>query len=251
MQTHQLRPGETLTMVARRVGITADQLARLNKIRDPDEVKAGTVLQLPDRFEPAPSPTRPVPAATRTPGGTTGVTALQLTRIMPNLDPAAARRYLPHLNAAMTEAGVTTPARRAAFLAQIAHESGQLRFFEEIASGAAYEGRRDLGNTQPGDGRRFKGRGPIQLTGRANYRAAGRALGINLEQNPARAADPDVAFRIAGWFWRTRDLNALADRGDFVQITRRINGGTNGLADRQRFWARAKAVLGVPSRPLS
>jgi putative chitinase len=145
----------------------------------------------------------------------------------------------------MNEAGITTPKRQAAFLAQVAHESGELRFFEEIASGAAYEGRRDLGNVRPGDGRRFKGRGPIQLTGRANYRAAGRALGIELENNPTRAADPDVGFRVAAWYWRTRGLNTLADQGDFRQITKRINGGFNGLADRQRYWARAKAVLGA------
>jgi len=164
---------------------------------------------------------------------------------MPNLSLARARQYLPHLNAAMNEAGITTPKRRAAFLAQVAHESGELRFFEEIASGAAYEGRRDLGNVRPGDGRRFKGRGPIQLTGRTNYRAAGRALGLDLENNPTRAADPDVGFRVAAWYWRTRGLNTLADQGDFREITKRINGGFNGLADRQRYWARAKTVLGA------
>src|SRR5215467_14480028 len=116
---------------------------------------------------------------------------------------------------------------------------------EEIASGAAYEGRRDLGNTQPGDGKRYKGRGPIQLTGRANYRRAGKALGLDLEKDPAKAADPAVGFRVAGWFWKTHGLNELADKGDFREITRRINGGYNGLASRQAFYKKAKEVLGV------
>ena len=123
-------------------------------------------------------------------------------------------------------------------------ESKLAHYFEEIASGAAYEGRRDLGNTQPGDGVRYKGRGPIQLTGRNNYRAAGQALGLPLEQNPTLASRPDVGFRIAGWFWKTRGLNALADQGAFTTISERINGGHNGLADRYAYWARARGVLG-------
>ena len=143
----------------------------------------------------------------------------------------------------MQEAGITTKPRQAMFLAQLAHESGGLRYMEEIASGAAYEGRRDLGNTQPGDGRRFKGRGPIQLTGRSNYAAASRALGIDLVNNPTRAADPDVGFRTAAWYWNTRNLNKYADSGDFKELTRRINGGYNGLADRQKYYARALDVL--------
>ncbi|KFA93042.1 hypothetical protein Q664_12145 [Archangium violaceum Cb vi76] len=162
---------------------------------------------------------------------------------MPNLSQAKAEQYLPHLNKAMAEAGINTPKRQAAFLAQLAHESGEFRYMEEIASGAAYEGRKDLGNTQPGDGVRFKGRGPIQITGRANYRAAGKALGIDLENNPKRASDPDVGFRTAAWYWNSRNLNQYADSGNFKELTRRINGGYNGLADRQKYYQRALDVL--------
>ena len=104
-----------------------------------------------------------------------------------------------------------------------------------------------LGNTQPGDGKRFKGRGPIQLTGRANYRVFGDALGLDLVANPALAATKEVAFRIAGLYWRKRGLNALADRQDFRRITKLINGGFNGLIDRLRFWDRAKGVFDVRS----
>ncbi|KFA86704.1 hypothetical protein Q664_52795 [Archangium violaceum Cb vi76] len=169
----------------------------------------------------------------------------QLKAIMPRVPVAKASEYLGHLNAAMREREITSPKRAAAFLAQLAHESGELRYMEEIASGAAYEGRADLGNTQPGDGKRYKGRGPIQLTGRANYRTAGKALGVALEDNPTRAAEPDVAFRVAAWYWGSRGLNSLADTGNFREITRLINGGYNGMADREAFWAKAKATLGA------
>jgi putative chitinase len=177
------------------------------------------------------------------PGTAGGVSVQQLRAIMPNLSEARANELMPHLNRAMAEAGINTPRRQAAFLAQLAHESGQFRYMEEIASGAAYEGRRDLGNTQPGDGRRFKGRGPIQLTGRSNYEAASRALGIDLVNNPTRAADPDVGFRTAAWYWNTRNLNQFADSGNFRELTRRINGGYNGLADREAYYRRALDVL--------
>lgn len=152
----------------------------------------------------------------------------------------------PRAEAAMRGASITTQARARHFLAQVIHESARLRYFEEIASGAAYEGRRDLGNVQRGDGKRFKGRGPIQLTGRANYRAAGRTLGLPLEREPTLAVRHDVGWRIAAWYWDTRGLNPLADRNDLVAITRRINGGTNGLEDRRRVLA---AVSRYDCRP--
>jgi putative chitinase len=174
-----------------------------------------------------------------------GVSLGELRKIMPHLSEAKAKQYLPSLNKAMVDAGINTPKRQAAFLAQLAHESGEFRYMEEIASGRAYEGRKDLGNTQPGDGMRYKGRGPIQLTGRANYRAAGKALGIDLEGNPERAKDPDVAFRVAAWFWNSRSLSKYADSGNFDTITRRINGGFNGKASRDAYYARAKDVLGA------
>jgi predicted chitinase/uncharacterized protein YukE len=168
-----------------------------------------------------------------------------LRAVMPQLSEAKAKLYIPLLNAAMAEAGITTPQRQAAFLAQLAHESGQFRYMQEIASGSAYEGRRDLGNVNPGDGQLYKGRGPIQLTGRANYRAAGEALGLDLEANPRQAAEPSVGFRTAAWYWNSRQLNDYADTGDFREITRRINGGYNGLADRERYYAAAKQALGL------
>jgi predicted chitinase len=148
-----------------------------------------------------------------------------------------ARSEAPLAERAMLEHGIETQPRAAMFLAQVLHESGALRYFEEIASGAAYEGRADLGNVEKGDGRRFKGRGPIQLTGRANYRWAGTALNLPLETHPELAERHDIGWRIAALYWQQRGLNALADKNEFVTITRRINGGTNGLQQRLQYYS--------------
>lgn len=137
------------------------------------------------------------------------------------------------LLAAMSRAGIVDPTERAMFLAQMAHESGNFRYDEEIASGQAYEGRDDLGNTQPGDGVRYKGRGYIQLTGRANYRDYGNRLGVDLENNPDLAKDPNIAADIAIAYWQQRVDRNAARAGDVRTVTRNINGGLNGLADRQ------------------
>lgn len=150
------------------------------------------------------------------------------------------------LTAAMEEFGIAaTPLRQAAFLAQIAHESGSLRYVLEIASGAAYEGRADLGNNEPGDGPYFRGRGLIQITGRSNYRQCGEALGLPLLDEPELLEEPANAARSAAWFWHSRGLNELADAQDFERITRKINGGLNGYADRCEHYKRARLVLGV------
>jgi putative chitinase len=138
---------------------------------------------------------------------------------------------------------IATPLRIAHFIAQVAHECAGFSTTEEFASGAAYEGRADLGNTERGDGRRYKGRGLIQLTGRANYRRIGAALGLPLEDEPERAADPLTSLRIACEYWRSRDINAPADQDDLVTVTRRVNGGLNGLEDRRTYLSRAKAAL--------
>lgn len=133
--------------------------------------------------------------------------------------------------------------RLAHFMGQCAHESGGFIYMEEIASGAAYEGRADLGNTQPGDGRRYKGRGPIQLTGRANYRRVGRLIGIDLEAHPEVVSHPSVGLLVGCVFWVEAGLNAKAEADDLDGITRKINGGTNGLADRKVRTAKAKGLI--------
>ncbi len=154
--------------------------------------------------------------------------------------------YHDPINVCLSEFKIDTPARIAAFLAQIGHESGNFKYKEELASGEAYEGRIDLGNVNPGDGKKYKGRGLIQLTGRDNYRWASRALGINLIDNPLLATTPSISARIAGLYWDSKGLNKLADintTASFKDITKRINGGLNGWTDRLNHWERIKKVI--------
>lgn len=179
----------------------------------------------------------------------------QLKKIMPRMarNPKTASLLFPHLQSAMLEAGITTKLRIAAFLAQVGHESGEFRFMEEIWGNAPTSAQMRyeppstlatrLGNTQKGDGFKFKGRGPIQLTGRDNYKKCGKALGVDLENYPEKAAEWDCGFRVAGWYWTTRNLNALADTGDFDGITKKINGGFNGKKERDSFYKLALSVL--------
>lgn len=166
-----------------------------------------------------------------------------LVAAMPGLSTQKATSYLPPMEAAMREFDITSEKRSRMWLAQCGHESGSLVYFEEIASGAAYEGRKDLGNTQPGDGKKYKGRGPIQITGRYNYTDAEAGMGIPLVDKPEMAADPfGAAFRISAWWWKKYGLNELADKEDVVGATKRINGGTNGLSDRQKRYDIAKGL---------
>ena len=174
------------------------------------------------------------------------ITEAQLLRIYP-IASQRAGVFVPALNRAMQRYQITTLARQAAFLAQIGHESGQLKWVKEIwgptPAQSRYEGRKDLGNTQPGDGKRYMGRGLIQITGRENYRRMGAALGVPLLDRPELLEQAEWAAASAAWWWSNRGLNELADAGEFEQITRRINGGLNGLGDRLELWARAKEVL--------
>lgn len=147
-------------------------------------------------------------------------------------------------NVHFRDAGILAhPLRLAHCMAQLGHESAGFRYMEEIASGVAYEGRSDLGNTQAGDGKRYKGRGPIQITGRANYRRFGRMVGIDIEQRPDLASAPSIGLLLACAYWTDKGLNALADRDDVEGITRKINGGLNGLLDREARLAKAKALI--------
>jgi putative chitinase len=176
------------------------------------------------------------------------ITREQLFGIMTAAKPENIERFLAPINETLNEFDINTPVRIAAFLAQIGHESASLRYSEEIASGEDYEGRTDLGNINPGDGKRFKGRGLIQLTGRSNYLAAGEFFGVPFIDKPSLVALPQHAARVSGWFWRRRLLNDLADANNvdsFIAITKRINGGVNGLTDRLRRWKIAKQILVV------
>ncbi|WP_433739810.1 glycoside hydrolase family 19 protein [Pseudomonas putida] len=174
------------------------------------------------------------------------ITSQQLLQILPNAG-AKAGVFVPTLNTAMQRYQIVGSKRVSAFIAQIGHESGQLRYVREIwgptPAQRGYEGRKDLGNTIAGDGFKYRGRGLIQITGRANYAACGEALGLDLVNQPELLEQPQYACLSAAWFWATKGLNSLADAGDFEKITRRINGGLNGQADRLKILEKATEVL--------
>ncbi len=174
------------------------------------------------------------------------ITQQQLLQILPNAGPVAGV-FVPVLNAAMGHYQIVGAKRVAAFIAQIGHESGQLKYVKEIwgptAAQTKYEGRKDLGNTVAGDGSKYRGRGLIQITGRANYMACGEGLGLDLIRHPELLEKPQHACMSAAWFWATKGLSTLADAGQFDKITQRINGGQNGAADRQALYTRALKVL--------
>lgn len=168
-------------------------------------------------------------------------------------DPSKAADWLDDIQFAMQVYDITTPVRQAAFLAQTGHETGGLKWIEELwgptDSQKRYEPPSELatqlGNTQPGDGKKYRGRGLIQITGRANYDAVGRALCLDCTNNPDLLILPEWASESSAWWWQQHGLNELADASNFEKITRVINGGLNGYDDRIRRWNIAKQALGA------
>lgn len=140
---------------------------------------------------------------------------------------------------------LNTQLELAHFLAQAAHESDHFRTLQEYASGSAYEGRRDLGNVYPGDGRRYKGRGIFQLTGRANYTTMSKKLGVDLVNNPGLAATPEISVQTALEYWKSRNLSKWAKEDNVEQVTKLINGGYNGLKERRIHLQKAKRAIAL------
>lgn len=212
-------------------------------------------------------------AAANAPKDPASITPEQLSKIMPNLTPAQAKEYAQYFSKTMKEFNINTPQRQAMFLAQVAHESGQMKFMKENLNYSAkgllatfpkyfnattaaeyarqpekiashvYANRMGNGTEASGDGWKYRGRGAIQLTGKNNYAAAGKDLGLDLVGNPDLASSPETGIRLAGWFWNKNNLNTLADEGKFKAVTKRINGGYNGLADRLAYHEKAWNAL--------
>ena len=176
------------------------------------------------------------------------MTEEQLRQIAPHASAENIKIYTPLLNKWMPYYSINTKLRQAAFLAQILHETGSLRYTEEIASGAAYDTGRlavKLGNTpqKDGDGEKYKGKGCIMITGFANYEAVSKGLGVDFVSHPELLKEPNYAIQSACWWWTTHGLNGLADKKDFKAITKRINGGENGEKDREKYYNIALTVL--------
>jgi len=172
----------------------------------------------------------------------------QLGQITDRLTSANLTLYSQCLSDACAQFGITNNVVLAMFLGQIMHESGGGIWLTELASGEEYQGRTDLGNTAPGSGVKYKGRGFIQITGLFNYEAATKALGHDFVNNPTDLALPKWAALSAAWYWSSHGLTEKAQPGTldaFVACTKVINGGTNGEADREMYWGKAKTALGV------
>lgn len=158
-----------------------------------------------------------------------------------------ADKWVDSLNIAMEQGQINTCLRISAFLSQILVESGSFRYVREIwgptPAQSRYEGRTDLGNTQPGDGHKFLGRGLIQITGRTNYELCGQALGIDLINHPELLEQPAYAVASAVWYWLSNNINEKADQDNLEKVTKAVNGGLNGFAMRQQFYNAAKQQL--------
>ena len=168
------------------------------------------------------------------------ITDSHLKYIYPASSDKNRAKYLPYFNKYLSDYDINTPQRLCCYLAQIGHESGQLNYSEEIASGAAYEGRDDLGNIYNGDGVKFKGRGLIQLTGRNNYSLISSVYHVDFLTHPELLSTPEWAVKSSLWFWEYNNLNKIADSGDFQKLTRAINGGINGYKDRLEIYDSCK-----------
>jgi predicted chitinase len=211
-----------------------------------DEAETGATLEASVRVGPLSAAPGAGRAATIAHGG---FTVAQLVAIMPSCPPMRAERHLGALNRAMAEHRIESDRRRAAFIAQVAAETAELAWFEELGSGADRDPRtaplaaRSIGNTDPGDGKRYKARGALPLVGREAYLRAGRALGLDLVRFPELAAGPAIALRIAGHVFESRGANALADEGMFLEITRNIAGFEADNDTRLAYYERALAAL--------
>ncbi|MDW3194821.1 MAG: glycoside hydrolase family 19 protein [Cytophagales bacterium] len=261
------------------------EIAEANDISNPNVVKVGQELVLPgiedneaDKPAAAPAPSAPTPEEPATPATGDGFfTAATLAEIMPKASQVNIDKYLGALNGEMSKFDINTPLRAAHFIAQLAHESGSFHYSSENLNYSAsalravfgkyfptdeeaeayarqpekianrvYANRMGNGDESSGEGWKYRGRGLIQLTGKDNYTNCGNATGMDLVNNPDQLADnADAAVAAAGWFWDMRKLNGYADQDDIKAITKRINGGYNGLEDREAYLARAKQVLGI------
>lgn len=237
MREYKIVRGDTLAAIAERKGVTLDRLLEANPtIKNPNRIRAGQWLRIPEKDTNFALLTRTAIARVSAPFLQTLVPALGTTKAF---DLASA------LDGPMTQGAINTPNRVSAFVAQLAHESGGFKWMRELGRASyfkKYEGRVDLGNTQPGDGLKYKGRGFIQITGRYNYTSASKALGMDLVTHPELAEQYPIATLIAVWYWNLNELNTPADTGDevgFKIITRRINGGLRGYQERLLYWKRS------------
>jgi len=279
MVTYTVQSGDTLGSIAKRFydnPMKYKYIAEENNIENPNIIHVGQELNLPgvkEEEEEDQETVVPIPTVKKQ----DLLTAVQLQEVMPQAREENIEKYLQPLNELMSEYDINTPMRQAQFLAQIAHESGSFKYCVENLNYSAkalravfgkyfkddssaeqharkpeaianivYANRMGNGNTDSGDGWKFRGRGLIQLTGRDNYEQCGQGINQGLVENPDHLSEhASAAVAAACWYWNSRKLNQDADQDDVKAITKKINGGYNGLEDRIEFLERAKKVLKV------
>lgn len=206
-----------------------------------DQAKLDQIIQRMSSAEAEPATTTPVaaPTVTATPTAPTAKVAKAPKQTQQAAKPKA---YVPVTSSpfelVLRKAAIGAKlagAELAAFLGQCAHESAKFTTTKEFADGSQYEGRKDLGNVNPGDGPRYKGRGFIQITGRANYTQAAKDLGIDLVNHPELAERPDVATKVSLWYWKTRVQPKISNFNNTKAVTKKINGGLRGLQKREKY----------------
>lgn len=283
MKKYTIQSGDTLGAIAQKFYGKASkytEIAEANGMTNPNAIRVGQEIVLPGLSddEEASAPAPPKPAETQPEiVGDGFFTAETLSEIMPKASQENINKYLGALNGEMSKFDINSPLRAAHFIAQLAHESGSFHYSsenlnysakalravfgkyfptdelaeeyarqpEKIAS-RVYAERMGNGDEASGEGWMYRGRGLIQLTGKDNYTNCGKATGMDLVSAPDQLAEnADAAVAAAGWFWDMRKLNGYADEDDVKAITKRINGGYNGLEDREAYLARAKKVLGI------
>ena len=226
--------GDNLTKIAKKYGTTVAQLVSWNNIADPNKIKVGQRLIVRKDSTPTPTPTP-------TPSGSYKVTDAQMQKM------GWTNYHLADLNRCITKFSINTKARLRHFIAQTSHESGLGKWTQELGGTSycsKYDGRKDLGNTQPGDGCKYKGAGYIQLTGRYNYQKFSNYIGDKKVMNGCSYVATNYPWTSAGYWWYSNGLNSLCDKGASVEtITKKVNGGLNGLASRKKYYDKACTIF--------
>lgn len=273
---YKVQSGDTLGGISKKFFGTSKkykEIAAANSITDYNKISVGQVLVIPQEESKQATETKSQPVSQSS--SKSELTEEQLQEIAPNAKSQNIKRYLSPLNTILAEFDISTALRKAHFIAQIAHESGAFRYDTENLNYSAkalravfgkyfpneesaeeyarqperianrvYANRMNNGNEASGDGWRYRGRGLIQLTGKENYTKCGSGIGIDLVNSPEELAEnPDIAVKASCWYWDSRNLNKYADQDDIKAVTKRINGGYNGLEDRKEYLERAKVVF--------
>ncbi len=250
---YTVKSGDTLSAIAAKFGVTVEDLVSWNNIANPDVIEVGLKLIVSKKGKGGKKDQTDKPSKPSTSdkdgekgnkkGGKKGktVTDEQMRKM------GWTNYNLPDLNRCLKKYGITTPARIRHFIAQCSHESALGRYTEELGGPSycsKYDGRRDLGNTQPGDGCRFKGAGYIQLTGRNNYQQFANSIGDSKVMEGVSYVAKKYPWSSAGFWWKNNNMNSLCDKGASVEvISKRVNGGYNGLAERKKYYSKACTIF--------